>query len=943
MPEVRDELDGGQPAHTEVAEGGDSMQGDEAVLSSDRADDRDRRLRADIRHLGDLLGQTLVRQEGKELLDLVEHVRALSKAARAGDRAAGKELDEVLADLDLPVAIRLVRAFSIYFHLANVAEQTHRMNALAARSREQGWIAATTRRIAESGVDPTLVRDVLARLELRPVFTAHPTEAARRSVLTKLRRVAELLQQRNEPRATRAELKNTRRRLAEIIDLLWQTDELRLNRPRSLDEARAVMYYLDELCRDVVPDLFDDFAEEVRELGIETPPEGVPIRFGTWVGGDRDGNPSVTPEVTDETLRLQADHALRNLLSALEDLATELSTSTRIVAISDALRESLADDRIRLPAVDAQYGHRNREEPYRLKCAYIHERLSNTRRCILEGRRLGAEEYHNAEQLLAELRLIYQSLVANRGELNARGSLARLMRMVAAFGFHQACMDIREDSAKHHHALSALYERLRLDPPYTDLDPGGRVRLLTAELLGRRPLSSPTTVLAEEEARTLATFDTIRRGLDRDGDAVIESYIVSRTEGVGDLLAAAVLAREVGLVDLHAGIARIGFVPLLETPASLGTAGVLLDELLRNEAYRQLVRLRGDRQEVMIGYSDSSKMAGITTSRWLLHQAQRHLREAAADHGVQLRVFHGRGGSVGRGGSPTHEAILAQPPATVDGPIKITEQGEVISDKYGLPGLARRNLELTLAATLEASLLHRTPVNPPEALRRWDDAMQLISEAAHRSYRELLEAPRFAEYFHSSTPVSELSALNIGSRPASRGGSRRLEDLRAIPWVFGWTQSRQIIPGWFGVGSGLAAARQAGLADTLNEMYRDWQFMSMFISDVEMTLVKTDLAIARRYVERLVNPDIHHLFHRISDEYELTTEQVLLLTGCARLLDEHPVLRRTLEVRDAYLDPLSYLQVALLARARSGEESPQLRRALLLTINGVAAGMRNTG
>ncbi len=927
----------------ESAESPESERVTETDDVHDGSQDRDRALRADIRELGNLLGQTLVRQEGRQLLDLVEHVRALSKAARTGDRAAGKELDKVLADLDLPVAIRLVRAFSIYFHLANVAEQTHRIDELASRSPDQGWIAATTRRIVQAGVDRALLRDVLSRLELRPVFTAHPTEAARRSVLTKLRRVAELLERRNDPRAARREDEGIRRRLAEIVDLLWQTDELRLHRPRSLDEARAAMYYLDELCRDVVPEVFEDFSEQVRQLGIDVPPESVPIRFGTWVGGDRDGNPNVTPEVTEETLRLQAAHALTNLIGAVEALATELSTSTRIVAISDVLRDSLEDDRERLPAVDAQFGRLNQEEPYRLKCSYIRQRLHNTKRRLLEGRPPGPEEYRNGHELLGELRVMFESLAANRGELNARGCVARVMQMVAAFGPHLASMDIREHRSKHHQALAALYARLRLDPPYTELDRTQRVRLLTEELLSRRPLSSPTTVLPQDEARTLATFDTITRALDRYGDSVIESYIVSMTEGVDDLLAAAVLAREAGLVDLHAGIARIGFVPLLESPASLAAAGDLLDELLTNTAYRQLVRLRDDHQEVMIGYSDSSKMAGITTSRWLLHQAQRRLHDVAAAHGVRLRIFHGRGGSVGRGGSPTHEAILAQPPGTVDGPIKITEQGEVISDKYGLPRLARRNLELTLAATLEASLLHRTPVNPPEALQRWDATMQVVSDAARRAYRQLLETPRFVEYFQSSTPVSELSQLNIGSRPVSRSGSQRLEDLRAIPWVFGWTQSRQIIPGWFGVGSGLAAAREVGFADTLEEMYRDWQFMSIFVSDVEMTLVKTDLAIARRYVERLVDPDLHDLFHRINDEYDLTVEQVLLLTGCTRLLDQHPVLRRTLEVRDAYLDPLNYLQVALLARARSGEESPQLRRALLLTMNGVAAGMRNTG
>jgi phosphoenolpyruvate carboxylase len=455
-------------------------------------------------------------------------------------------------------------------------------------------------------------------------------------------------------------------------------------------------------------------------------------------------------------------------------------------------------------------------------------------------------------------------------------------------------------------------------------------------------LSSVTTHLSGDAATTLQTFHTIRSAIDRFGP-VIESYIISMTQGVDDVLAAAVLAREAGLVDLHQGIARIGFVPLFETIEELRHAGELFDGLMQVSCYRDLVRLRGDVQEVMLGYSDSNKDGGITTSQWEIYKAQKSLRNAASDNGITLRLFHGRGGTISRGGGPSHAAVLAQPYGTVDGTMKVTEQGEVISDKYGLPRLAARNLELVLAAVLEASLLHRVSRQPMEVLDRWTQAMEAFSDAAYRAYRELVEHPDLVPYFLSSTPVEELGAMNIGSRPSRRpGGGGGLSNLRAIPWVFGWTQSRQIIPGWFGVGSGLEAVRDRFGSD-FQEMADQFSFMQTFLSNVEMTLAKTDLSIARRYVDRLVAPEHRGLFALIESEYQRTVAEVQRLTG-REVLGSNPVLSRTLEVRNIYLDPLNYMQVSLLERSRrSGADDPQLQRALLLTVNGIAAGMRNTG
>ena len=911
-------------------------------MDPDYHSEGDDRLRADIRRLGSQLGDTLIRQHGRHLLELVEEVRLLTKATRIGGdpRAAGR-LETVLADLDLEEVVNLVRAFSAYFHLANVAEQTHRVGDLAPADLGRTF-AATVDRIVGAGSDPEVLDEVLNRLELRPVFTAHPTEAVRRTLLTKLGRIADLLIARSNSEISAAKRAGIDRRLAEIIDQIWQTDELRSQRLQPLDEARSAMFYLDQLAADVMPSLGEEVAVGLERLGRDVASGQAPIRFGTWVGGDRDGNPAVTADVTMRVLEVQHEHALRSLSSQVETLADELSTSSRYRRVSDELSDSLADDRQALPEVWLRFRTLNRDEPYRLKCAFIHERLANTRRRHAEGvRHVPGEDYRSSRDLLDDLGILYRSLHGDAGELIADGGVLRLMRNVRTFGFHLATMDIREHAERHHYVLEHLYARIGIS--YANLDRTARGALLTEELTNGRPLASPVTDLPEPSAVVFETFQTIREALDRFGPGTIESYIISMTSGADDVLAAAVLARDAGLVDLHSGLARVGFVPLLETIDALRQAGEVLDALLTCAPYREIVRLRGNVQEVMLGYSDSNKIGGITTSQWEIYKAQRLLHNAARRHNVTLRLFHGRGGTIGRGGGPTHQAILAQPFGTVDGRLKVTEQGEIISDKYGLPSLAHRNLELALSSVLEASLLHRESRQSKDVLDRWTDTMEALSGASYASYRDLVGSPGLIDYFLAATPVEELAEMNIGSRPSRRpGGDAGLDDLRAIPWVFGWTQSRQIVPGWYGVGSGLETMRRDGRWDVVEEMFGQFLFFQTFISNVEMTLAKTDLDVASRYVQQLVEPTHQHLFDRIREEYERTVTEVEHLTGTG-VLDRLPVLKRTLAVRDYYLDPLNLLQMTLLARRRAGETDPTLERALLLTVNGIAAGMRNTG
>nr|MCH9738233.1 phosphoenolpyruvate carboxylase [Actinomycetes bacterium] len=707
------------------------------------------------------------------------------------------------------------------------------------------------------------------------------------------------------------------------------------------------LYYMNDLTRGPLGEVLNDLADAFKELGVEPPADSRPISFGSWIGGDRDGNPFVTPELTAEVVTFLRENALTDLLPHIDSLIEDLSISERIVGDSPDLWDSINTDLELLPEFDRRYLRLNAEEPIRIKLTIIRLRLHLTHDRLVSGSpRVVGRDYASTQEILNDLFMIRRNLLTHKGELIAQGELEQAIRVVSSVGLPLATLDIREHSEKFQGAISQLIGRLGGQSPneYLNLSAQERFTLLAAELQSQRPLAPTPPPLDEEGTTTFNTLVVAKDIVLEFGNRALESVIVSMTKGADDILAAVVLGREAGLVNTDTNSSLVNFVPLLETVAELKAAGTIIDSLLSDPTYRSLVASRGNRQEVMLGYSDSNKDAGITTSQWEIHLAQRKLRDIAAKHNVSLRLFHGRGGTVGRGGGPTYEAIMSQPWGVLSGQIKITEQGEVISDKYLLPVLAQDNLEQMAAAVLDASLLHQTPRRSARELNRWDEVMSIASSNAQEKYRSLILDPQLPQYFALSTPVEEFGAMHFGSRPSRRPDTEAgIEGLRAIPWVFGWTQSRQVVPGWFGVGSGLQATMDAGFGEELSNMYQDWDFFRNFISNVEMTLAKTDLNVATQYVDRLVPPEMHYIFESIQHEYHQSVQRILAITGETSLLANNPSLARTLATRDTYLLPLHNLQVSLLERARGNSASIELTRALSLTINGIATGLRNTG
>ena len=915
--------------------------------------DKEEPLKQDIRLLGRILGDTLRDQEGVDAFELVERIRLLAiRFHRDDDLAARQELTTLLAGLEHIQSLSVVRAFSYFSHLANIAEDQHhirrsRAHAIAGSPPRAGSLDFALKQALAAGIDAAQLQGFFRDCHIVPVLTAHPTEVQRKSILDCERKIARLLNEQDQMALTPEERADYEEAIRRAVLTLWQTRMLRHTRLSVMDEVSNALSYYDITFLGELPRLHNKIEDKLAQVSQDAVQNELPafLRPGSWIGGDRDGNPFVTADVLAKTMRLHSRRAMAYYLGQLHQLGAALSSTIRVVEVSRALED--------LAARSPDHGKHREDEPYRRAIAGIYARLAATARVLDELEAplsaVGdAPAYATVKEFSADLDILHDSLVEHHSALIARGDLRRLRRAVAVFGFYLAPLDLRQNSAIHDHTVAELFAAAKPQADnydYLALSEEARVALLLQELATSRPLVSPFIKYTEQTTGELAIFNAARKILDSYGAGAIENVIIAKTDGVSDMLELALLLKESGMLLPRAKKLAVNIVPLFETIDDLARSGAIMDKLFSIPFYRQLLASRGHMQEVMVGYSDSNKDGGFLTSGWSLYAAEKDLIDVFHKHGVKLRLFHGRGGSVGRGGGPSYQAILAQPAGAVQGRIRITEQGEVIASKYGNPELGRHNLEVLVAATMEATLLPREYDDPkPEFVQ----AMEELSASAFSAYRAMVyETPGFEQYFWESTVISEIAELNIGSRPASRKKSTAIEDLRAIPWVFSWAQCRLMLPGWFGFGAAVNAYKakhgEAGI-QLLAAMVREWGFFHTLLSNMDMVLAKSDISIAERY-SQLVNDEAlrNAIFPRLKAEWQASVDALLAIMGQAELLAGNPVLKRSIRNRFPYLDPLNHLQIELLQRHRSGESDDRVRRAIHLTINGVAAGLRNSG
>ncbi len=904
-------------------------------------------LREDIRLLGRILGDTLREQEGRDTFDLVENVRrAAVHFRKTQDERDLLDLEKILDGLAPHETLSVVRAFSYFSQLSNIAEDLHHVRRRRAYLKaesppREGSVQLTLDRVVNGKIDADAVQAFFDKALISPVLTAHPTEVQRKSILDCQLIIFSIMDQRDRLDMTPDELEENEIALRRFVLILWSTRMLRTAKLTVHDEIKNGLTYYGYTFLDEVPKIYANLERQLKQRYGR--PVSIPsfLRIGSWIGGDRDGNPYVTYDVMLSAAEKHSSLILEHYLAETHLLGTRLSLSTRLVEISEELAEFSA----RSPdeAVSRE------DEPYRRALIAIYSRLTATAKHL--GHRVAhlrpvdpeAHPYADVQEFIGEIDILIHSLEQHGAIYLSRGRLANLRRAADVFGFHLAPLDMRQHSAVHEQVASELLA-VAGTGNYAELDEAARRSVLLSALKSGRHLSedlekfSPT---AQGELRIMLAAAEIHQ---RFGRAALPNYIISMAKGVSDMLEVALMLQQAGL--LESGSLHLNIIPLFETIGDLRGCGVIMDELFSIPWYRDLLKSRGNTQEVMLGYSDSNKDGGYLTANWELYKAELELAQIFDKHGIDLRLFHGRGGTVGRGGGPSYQAILAQPPGSVNAQIRITEQGEVIGSKYSNPEIGRRNLETLIAATMEATLLHHH--GDDSSMPEYHRIMETMSQDAFDAYRKLVyETPGFTDFFFATTPIREIAELNIGSRPSSRKATDRIEDLRAIPWVFSWSLNRIILPGWYGFGSAikqfLAREGKSGLLQ-LQTMYKNWAFFRGLLSNMDMVLAKTDMGIASSYAELM--PDEaqrDRIFGVIEKEWQDTIEVLFAITGATTLLQDNPTMARSLTTRTPYIDPLNHLQVSLLHRHRAGDNDEQVKRAIHITINGIAAGLRNSG
>ena len=895
--------------------------------------------------LGGILDEVICAVEGPEALDLHREAIELGERSRSGDAGAAEQLAALVAGLELTQIVLLIRMLTRWFQLMNLAEDLDRVRRIRKLDQQdgprRGSLHAAVAQLAADGTTAEELHETLAAAEVRLVLTAHPTEARRYTTVSKLARIFALLKELDERRPGRGKRGQIRRQIAAAVQEMWGSDELRAVTTTVLDEVRAGLIYFSSTLTDVVPEVYRDLESTIRETYPDFDQPVPPLlSFGSWIGGDRDGNPNVTPQKTASALALMKDACVSHHEAHVRALGSRITLSERVAGEPEPLRVLIENLEQRFPEVAALARERSPEEPYRRLCKLLAARLRATRK--------GWEHAYRApDELLADLRVAEQALRTQNASFVAEDALRDVIRQVEVFGFHFALLDVRENSSVHCAALGEILGVLGVQEGYAELDEADRMVILAREIEDRRPLiPQDISGFSASTREVVETFRTLYDLLHGEHPGTIDSYIISNTTCPSDLLEVLLLMKEVGLARAGGQDAALRIVPLFESGETLARSAGTIRTLLQTPVYRAALDAVGE-QEIMVGYSDSNKDVGYTASGWHVYRAQLEMASVLREHGVRWQFFHGRGGAVGRGGGPSYTAVRAQPSGTVAGRLKVTEQGEMLSAKFSLPEIAHRELELTTSAAL-VTTLDRTADEQPERQQRFEAVVAEMAEVSTAAYRGLVYGDAdFADFFHAATPVREVSRLQLGSRPARRKATARIEDFRAIPWVFSWTQSRAVLPAWFGLGTALEHARERHGVELLREMERDWPYFAALISNAGMACVKADLDIARRYAELCVSDEIRdRIWGTIEAEFRRTVGEIGAVRDEQQLLDREPILQRAIARRNPFIDPLSFVQLELLRRLRApggDPDDPALVRASLLAINGIAGGLRNTG